>query len=85
MLELVEYLVRQLVDEPDSVEVTPIEGERVILFEVRVAEDDMGKVIGKHGRTASAIRTIVSAAAMKQNKRANVEILDPINRGAGEY
>jgi len=49
------------------------------LFEVRVAEDDMGKVIGKHGRTATAIRTIVSAAAMKHDKKANVEILDPID------
>ncbi|MFQ5809506.1 MAG: KH domain-containing protein [Armatimonadota bacterium] len=84
MQELVEYLVRQLVDDPDAVHVTPIEGERMILFEVRVAEDDMGKVIGKHGRTAHAIRTIVSAAAMKQNKKATVEILDPIDRGGAE-
>jgi predicted RNA-binding protein YlqC (UPF0109 family) len=84
MQELVEYLVRHLVDDPDAVRVTPIEGERVVLFEVRVAEDDMGKVIGKQGRTAAAIRTIVSAAAMKQNKKANVEILDPIDRGVGD-
>jgi hypothetical protein len=83
MQELVEYLVRQLVDDPDAVQVRQIEGERMILFEVRVAEEDMGKVIGKHGRTAAAIRTIVSAAAMKQDKKANVEILDPIDRGVG--
>jgi hypothetical protein len=81
MQELVEYLVQQLVDDPGAVHVTPIEGERMILFEVRVAEDDMGKVIGKQGRTAHAIRTIVSAAAMKQDKKATVEILDPIDRG----
>ncbi len=83
MQELVEYLVRHLVDNPDAVQVHLIEGERTILFEVHVAEEDMGKVIGKQGRTAAAIRTIVSAAAMKQNKKANVEILDPIERDVG--
>ncbi len=75
MLELVEYIVRALVDDPDQVHVNEIEGETVAVYEVSVAEEDLGKVIGKGGRTANAIRTIVKAAAMKREKKATVEIL----------
>ncbi len=75
MLELVEYMVRALVDDPDQVRVNEIEGETVAIYEVSVAEEDLGKVIGKGGRIANAIRTIVTAAAMKRDKKARVEIL----------
>jgi len=75
MLELVEYMVRALVDDPDQVRVNEIEGETVAVYEVSVAEEDLGKVIGKGGRIANAIRTIVKAAAMKREKKATVEIL----------
>ena len=75
MLELVEYMVRALVDDPDQVRVNEIEGETVAVYEVSVAEEDLGKVIGKGGRIANALRTIVKAAAMKREKKATVEIL----------
>ncbi|MFQ6096765.1 MAG: KH domain-containing protein [Armatimonadota bacterium] len=78
MQELVEHLVRALVDHPDQVQVRQVEGERTVMFEVKVAPDDMGKVIGRQGRTANALRTLVSAAAMKQRRRATLEILDPV-------
>jgi hypothetical protein len=75
MKELVEYLVRSLVDKPEEVKVTQIESEAVTIFEIRVAPDDAGKVIGKEGRIANAIRTIAKAAAAKSGIRVSVEIM----------
>ncbi len=76
--ELVEYLVKALVDEPDAVEIREYQGERTLVFEVKVADQDMGKIIGRQGRIAAALRTIVNAAAMKDQKRVSLEILDPL-------
>lgn len=75
MKELVKYIARSLVDNPDEVSVTEIEGERSIILELRVAPDDMGKVIGKQGKIAKSIRTLTKAAAAKEGKRVVVEIL----------
>lgn len=75
MKELVEVIAKSLVDSPDDVSVNEIEGERSIILELKVAPDDMGKVIGKQGRIAKAIRTVVKAAATKEEKRVVVEIL----------
>lgn len=74
--DLVEYVARSLVDEPDGVEVNMIEGEKSTIIELKVADSDIGKVIGKHGRIAKAIRTILSAASTKSGKRVVLEILD---------
>ena len=74
--ELVEYIVRSLVDQPENVEVNVIEGEKSTILELRVSPDDIGKVIGKHGRIAKAVRTVLSAAASKSGKRVVLEILD---------
>jgi len=73
--KLVEYIARSLVDNPDAVQVTEIEGERSIIIELRVAPDDMGKVIGKQGKIAKSIRTLTKATAAKEGKRVVVEIL----------
>lgn len=78
MQELVEHLVKALVDAPEKVEIRHYEGERTIVFEIKVADQDMGKIIGRQGRMASALRTIVNAAAMKQHKRVSLEFLDPV-------
>jgi predicted RNA-binding protein YlqC (UPF0109 family) len=75
MKELVEYIAKALVDFPEQVDVKQVEGERSIILELRVASEDMGKVIGKQGRIAKAIRTVVNAAAIKENKRVMVEII----------
>jgi uncharacterized protein len=72
---LLEHIARALVDEPDRVSVSQVDGERMIVLELKVAPEDMGKVIGKQGRIAKAIRTVVSAAAVKENKRVVVEIV----------
>lgn len=74
MKELVEVLARALVDQPEQVTVTVVEKEKSYLIELKVAPDDVGKVIGKQGRVARAIRTVVKAAANKQKKKAVVEI-----------
>ncbi|MGD8978964.1 MAG: KH domain-containing protein [candidate division WOR-3 bacterium] len=74
--ELIEYIVKALVDNPEKVEVKEIAGEKSIIYELRVGEGDLGKVIGKEGRTAKAVRTIITAAAMKQGKRTVLEILE---------
>ncbi len=74
--ELVEYIVRSLVDQPENVEVNVIEGEKSTILELRVSPDDIGKVIGKQGRIAKALRTILSATAIKSGKHASLEILD---------
>lgn len=76
MKELIEYIAKALVDNPSSVDVTEVEGERVTVYELRVGEGDLGKVIGKHGRTAKSIRTLLNAAAAKVGKRAVLEILE---------
>ncbi len=74
--ELVEYIAKSLVDEPDGVKVNVIEGEKSTILELKVCEGDIGKVIGKHGRIAKAVRTILSASATKSGKRVVLEILD---------
>lgn len=74
--ELVTYIARALVDEPEEVEVNLIEGEKSTILELKVASADVGKVIGKHGRIAKAVRTILSASATKSGKRVVLEILD---------
>ncbi len=76
MREMVEYIVKQIVDSPEEVKVQEIKAEKVILLEISVAKDDMGKVIGKGGRVANAIRVLVGAAAAKLKKRVMVEILE---------
>jgi predicted RNA-binding protein YlqC (UPF0109 family) len=75
MKELVEVIAKSLVDNPDMVQVNEVAGEQSIILELKVAPDDMGKVIGKQGRIAKAIRTVVKAAAIKENKRVVVEII----------
>lgn len=72
--ELVTMIVRALVDEPERVVVNKLEGERSVIFEVRVAPDDLGKVIGKGGRIANALRTLVRAAGSKEHKSIWVDI-----------
>jgi predicted RNA-binding protein YlqC (UPF0109 family) len=74
--ELIEYIMKALVDNPEKVEVKEIAGEKSIIYELKVGEGDLGKVIGKEGRTAKAVRTIITAAAMKQGKRTVLEILE---------
>ncbi len=75
MKELVEVLAKSLVDYPEQVEVTQTQSDKSILLELRVAQSDMGKVIGKQGRIAKAIRTVVKAAASKEEKKVIVEIV----------
>lgn len=75
MKELLEAIAKALVDYPDDVYVNEVDGEKSMILELTVAKDDMGKVIGKQGRIAKAIRTVVKAAAIKENKRVSVEIL----------
>jgi predicted RNA-binding protein YlqC (UPF0109 family) len=74
--ELVEYIAKSLVDDPSGVVVQMVEGEKSTILELKVSEDDIGKVIGKHGRIAKAIRTILSASSTKSGKRVVLEILD---------
>ncbi len=74
--DLVEYIVKSLVDDPAAVDINVIEGEKSTILELRVAQDDVGKVIGKHGRIAKAIRTILSATSGASSKRVILEILD---------
>jgi predicted RNA-binding protein YlqC (UPF0109 family) len=76
MKELIEYIAKALVDNPDAVKVTEIEGEKISVIELSVAKEDLGKIIGKQGRTARSMRTILSAASTKNNKRAVLEILE---------
>lgn len=76
MKALVEYIAKSLVDRPDEVQVNEIEGEQTSVLELKVAKEDLGKVIGRQGRTARAIRTILGAASIRANKRAVLEILE---------
>jgi predicted RNA-binding protein YlqC (UPF0109 family) len=76
MKELVKYLARALVDRPDEVEVTEVEGDRTSIIKLRVAKEDLGLIIGKHGRNAEAIRTILRASAAKLGKKPTLEIIE---------
>jgi predicted RNA-binding protein YlqC (UPF0109 family) len=76
MKDLISHIAKALVDHPEQVTVTEVEGGQTLILELRVAKEDMGKIIGKHGRTAQAIRTLLSAASGKANKRMVLEILE---------
>ncbi len=76
MKDLIEYIAKALVDNPDEVQVNEVEGEQTSVIELKVAKEDLGKVIGRQGRTARAMRTILSAASTKLNKRSVLEILE---------
>jgi len=76
MKDLIEYIAKALVDVPDQVKVNEVEGEKTSVLELTVAKEDLGKVIGKQGRTARAIRTILSAASTKIRKRSVLEIVE---------
>jgi uncharacterized protein len=76
MKELVEFIAKALVDKPEEVVVTEIEGEQTSVIELKVAKEDLGKVIGKQGRTARAMRTILSASSTKLRKRSVLEIIE---------
>ncbi len=76
MKQLVETMAKALVDKPEEVEVTEVEGEQTTVIELKVAKDDLGKIIGKQGRTARAMRTILGAASTKIRKRSVLEIIE---------
>ena len=77
MKELLEYMVKELVDNPDEVNITEeLEGDKTIIFKLQVAENDLGKVIGKKGRTANALRVVMRAASAKRGKSSIVKIID---------
>ena len=76
MKELVEYIARTLVDHPEELRITEIEGERTIVFELRCNDEDVGKIIGKSGKTIGAIRTLLSTVAARQNRRAVLEVVE---------
>ena len=73
---MVEYIAKSLVDDSSAVSVSEVEGEKATILELRVAQDDIGKVIGKYGRIAKAMRTVLSASSGKSGKRVTLEILD---------
>jgi hypothetical protein len=76
MKELVEHIVTALVDHPEDINITEVDGERTVIFELRCHAEDIGKVIGKSGKTVSAIRTLLNTAAAKQGRRAMLEVVD---------
>ena len=76
MKEIIETIILNLVDNKDAVQVNEVQGEKSIVFEVKVSDSDMGKVIGKQGRIAKSIRTIMKAVASKENKRVSIEFID---------
>jgi predicted RNA-binding protein YlqC (UPF0109 family) len=80
MKAFVEFVVKALVDHPEEVDVKEVDGERVVVFELRLNQTDVGKVIGKSGRTITAIRTLLTSAAAKQGKRAMLEIIESEGR-----
>ena len=80
MKAFVEFVVKALVDHPEEVDVREVDGERVVVFELRLNQGDIGKVIGKSGRTITSIRTLLTSAAAKQGKRAMLEIIEPAGR-----
>lgn len=75
MKDLIEYLVKALVDEPDQISINEVEGPESTTYEIRVASSDLGKVIGKQGKIANALRTVIKAAAMRNKKRVYLEII----------
>ncbi len=81
MKGLIEYIARALVDQPEAVELTSSDAEDGVLYELKVAPDDVGKVIGRDGRTVNALRTVVAAAAQKKGEKARLEILDDRRNG----
>ena len=83
MKPLVEYIVRALVDKPEAVELRTTPSDGSVLYEVKVAPEDIGKVIGRDGRTVNALRTVLAAAAQKKGEKARLEIIDD-KRRAGE-
>ena len=76
MKELVQYLAKSLVNNPDAVEVKETEGENASVFELKVAKEDLGRIIGKQGRTAKSIRTLLNAAASRTNRKVILEIVE---------
>ena len=76
MKALIEFIARSLVDAPDQVQVTEVEGEQTTVLELKVAKEDLGKVIGKQGRTARALRTLIGAASSKAHRRVMLEIVE---------
>ena len=76
MKELIEYVVKTLIDHPEDLRIAEIEGERTIVFELRCHPEDVGKVIGKSGKTVGAIRTLLSTVAARQNRRAMLEVVE---------
>jgi hypothetical protein len=76
MKEILEYIAKALVDDPSQVEVKEVIGDKITIYELRVAKEDIGKIIGKRGRTAGAMRTILNAVSTKQGKRAELEIVE---------
>jgi len=76
MKDLLEFVVKSLVDDPSEVRITEVAGDKVTLYELRVSKKDVGKIIGKKGRTAVAIRTILNAVSIKHGKRIELEILE---------
>ena len=75
MKDILEVIIKNLVDNKDSVEINEVNGEKSVVFEVKVAEGDMGKIIGKQGRLAKSIRTVIKAVANKESKRVTVEFI----------
>lgn len=76
MKELIELIIKGIVDKPDKIEISQVIGEKTLIFEVKVDPDDIGKVIGRQGRNIKSIRTIINAAAQKDNKRVIIEIVN---------
>jgi predicted RNA-binding protein YlqC (UPF0109 family) len=76
MKDFIEFIAKYLVDHPEAVEVTEVEGEKTTVYELRVGDGDLGKVIGRKGQTAKSIRTLLTAASAKRGKRAVLEILE---------
>jgi predicted RNA-binding protein YlqC (UPF0109 family) len=74
--EMIAFIAKALVDDPDAVQVVAVEGEKTVILELSVAQSDLGKVIGKDGRTARAMRTLLSSTSARQSKRAVLEILE---------
>ena len=76
MKDLIIYIAKALVDRPDDVDVQELKGDKTVIYELKVGQGDLGKIIGREGKTAKAIRTIVTAASMKTGKRAHLEIVE---------
>jgi predicted RNA-binding protein YlqC (UPF0109 family) len=76
MKELIEYIVKALVDDPSAIDIKEVTGDKITIYELRASKGDIGKVIGKRGRTAGAIRTILNAVSARQGKRAVLEIIE---------